>query len=311
MKPVLGFSGGIHLAGTNLNLDAPSSRRVSVITHASVKGLRKKAQVVITPQMLAVTGRHKQLKVLPLNFGKAMGLGKIELKLYPSGFSKGSSIVLIHVDGVRYLYAAFLGMDQRRSTAEVPKVPRADVLIVRNAGGAFHNKNLSAIRAIRHVMPQIEQSLSVHNCALVLTPMHQDAVELALALRGTGLRVLLHKSILHFAQKLGMPGFNSVRVAPGQRHRSAVVLWPACLAESPVIAGFSGPRFYLPGSTGDIEVPFSGMIDPWRLVKLARLSQAGQVAVIGALSQKAESMLKKAGIAFHTCMPPAQPDLPF
>lgn len=303
------ITGGLHLAGTQLNLDEPAIGRTSVITHRCVQGLRKKVRVVMTPQLMEVIGRPKYMQILPLGFGKTMGIGRINLSLYPSGFSKGSCLAIIDADGTRYLYAGLSGMGQRRSTAEAPRVPKADILVLRNADVDFSSKNLSSVSAINDVMPAIEQSLSDNNCALLLSGLVPDAVELALALKGLGVRVLLHKSILRFSQKIGVPGFNAVKVAPGKRVKASVVLWPAALADSPVLHDYHGPRFFQPGGEGDVEVPFSGMIDPWRLMKLARMSHARQVIIFGKLSKKAQTMLNRAGLPFKTFWIPDQLEL--
>jgi len=306
VEPELVITKGLHIAGTHLNLDEPGHVRASLITNSCVKGLRKKAKAIMTPRLMEVTGRPKFLQIMPLNFGKTMGLGKIKLSLYPSGLSKGAGIAIIETAESRYLYVSLSGLDQHRVSAEMPRVPKADTLIVRHAGVDFREKNLSAVQAVNGLLPLIGQSLSQNNCALLLPDLLPDAVELALALKGAGLRVLLHTSVLQFARKVGVLGFNAVRVAPGKRTRASVVIWPYSLANSPVLGNYHGPRFCQPGDNGDIEVPFSGKIDPWRLMKLARASHAKQVLVVGKLAKKSETMLERAGILFSVFWNPDQ-----
>jgi len=310
VNPELVITKGLHLAGTQLNLDEPVHGRISVVTNVCVQGLRKKVKVIITPQLIDIIGRSKYLQAMPLRFGKTTGMGKININLYPSGFSKGSSMVLIDTGDVRYLYASLLGLDQRRSTAEGPRIPKADILVLRHANIDFHSKNLSAVRAANEVMPAIEQSLSAYKCALVLPSLVPDAVELALALKAKGVRVLLHKSILHFSQRLGVPGFQAVKQPPGKRIKPAVVLWPYSLSGSQLLREYNGPRFCQPGNNGDVEIPFSGMIDPWRLMKLVRMSHAKQVLVFGNISKKAQTMLNRAGLSFSIFYNPDQLTMP-
>ena len=304
------FTGGLHIKGSRLNLDAPSRTRTSVVTHSEVGFLRRKAKIVLTSPLLSVIGKRGYMVPFPLVFFAPMEIEGVGLELYPSGYSKGASMVLLNVNGQKVLYASRLGLDQQRTTAESPRVPDADFLVVAMSPIRFNQKNRGPVKAFKAVETQIERSLSRYNAAVILSPLPADALELALTMKGRGLRVLMHPSFYAYSRRIGVPGFHRVQVMPGKRTLPAVILWPDRNTNN-LLDGYKGPVLYLPGASGDLQVPFSGMIDPWRVIKLAKQSNATKVFVVGALSEASTKVLTRSGLNFEVFTPPVQTEMSF
>ncbi len=236
------YDDGVRVDGTVLWLDSPRTRHMTFLSSPSLDPLPLGARTLLSSDAAGIlSGRLKDVRVLPVDYHRPFSLGELDMELLPDGVQVGSGhLLLTRGEGESLLYAR----DPRMSpnlTAPSPRLPKADVLVMGCLDGDVRRSLPPRGWSEEAVLGFVSRATARGNTPVLLTERHGLAQELVAILGREGLEVYAHRSLLETLPTYRARGVDlQVRGLHGPVPGGGVVVWPGELDRSKVLARLGG-----------------------------------------------------------------------
>ncbi len=185
--PSVVWSQGIHLTGTPLWCDALSPSGICFISYAGAIKSRQHT-VLATQTTLSLLRKTKRDNALVSPFLQPFSLGALELELIPSGYTLGSSSLLIHHNDETILYAGRVGQHSS-DLFESTEVRSCDVVIIDIPYADLTYRVPSPKQIIKKIQTHVQESRKQNKVPLFLVSSLIRGIEVAYALKDNCVRV--------------------------------------------------------------------------------------------------------------------------
>lgn len=233
------YDRGIHLPECGVWLDPLRRQQLAVVSHAHGDHVARHRAVVCTAPTYRLLSHRVGPGVSPqlLSYGEEVTMGGAAVSLHPAGHVLGSSQVLIQQRGLRILYSGDIRC-RRGFTAEPLEHVACDLLVVEATFGHPHYRFPSSAQVVAQIVTFCQEALEDRCTPILLAYSLGKSQEVLAALRGSGLRLLLHSKVHALVEIYRDLGIDLPRAECLQEESSlaeAVVVVPPHLRGSPSV----------------------------------------------------------------------------
>lgn len=306
------YDRGVHLPECGLWLDPRRPRDLAVVSHAHGDHIARHRAVVCTPATYRILSHRVGDGVTAhlLAFGEEMARGDAVVSLHPAGHVLGSSQVLVRQREVRLVYSGDIRC-REAYTAEPLAHVECDVLVVEATFGHPHYRFPPTAEVVAAVVRFCENALADGRTPVLLAYSLGKSQELLAALRGSGLRVLLHPAVhalVEIYRELGVDLPPAERLAEGADLGGAVLVVPPHLrrlralerigpTRTAVLTGWAVDRDATLGRLGcDAAFPLSDHCDFDELLTFVERSGAHRVLTLHGFADEFANQLRRRGL---------------
>ncbi len=308
-RPDVTWDRGVHVLGSVLWLDARRPDVLTFLSSARVREAGRQVRALCSDRTRTIVrALRKDFSPLVAPFGQAIRLGPMELTLFPSGHMPGAAILRLATEGGVLAYASHVAM-QPHALAEVPQVPKCDVLVVRADYGHLAVRLPPRNEALARVVDVARQALQAGRTPVFLGSLMGKSQEVVRALVDAGVPVKVHRTVAAVDGAYRALGFD-----PGAARQFRGGSAPGCALVLPETLRFRRtvqevPRRHLVWLSGralmpevlarmqvDEGIPLTGHLDPCGIESLVERSGATRVVTVGHGAEAVAERARRRGL---------------
>jgi len=301
---------GIHLPGCALRLDPRRKASLAVVSHAHSDHAGWHAVTIASFATMDLMRARKPVpkgcSLIELDYGETYSTDSARITLFPAGHILGSAQVLMETEEGRLLYT---GDFKRREslTCEVAASVKAETLVMESTFG-HPRYAFPPVEMVREsILSFCKQSLSAGETPILLAYSLGKSQELLAILAGSGLEVVVHRSVSVMSAVYEKHGVHlgKYSVWNGKNHLGKVLIIPPNSrassqklekSRSAVISGWAMDSSAIYRNRCDAAFPLSDHADHGELIEHVEETGAKRVFTVHGFTEEFAGDLRHFGI---------------
>ncbi len=309
--------GGFRILGTPIGFGTAGGASLKFLSHVDEPMPSRGTRVLITPFLSqAIDAEKRGFDVLTLGYGRRIRLGRMDIRLFPSGLGLGASQFEVSFKDRKIVYAG--GVRLSRPLFSSPAAfPSCDMLLLDAAPA--EPRPPSPKRVSKQIEAWVKETLSIGRVPLLLAGSITSALDLAQILQQLDIQMRACRPLFEMLRRIESVGYampNLTRLEQTWPTAGAVIhfahLWPKSRfsAATSMLVAYVGPGRNKPKWANAAFRLGEGEDRPG-LVSYVKKTNATQVALGPQCDEATSKLLRNAGFDVYKVQHPKQIPLPF
>ncbi len=307
----IAYDGGFRLLSTPLGFE--QSRGASLRFVAGLDGPlpSRGSRVLISPLVAAaIDAENRGFDALHLGYNRKIRLGRMDIRMLPSGMGPGASQIQIDFENRSIVYTEGIRLSSALASDSV-EIPNCDVLLI--GGAPAEPKPPSPRTVAAKLKTWIGDVANRGRLPVLCVDSKSAAVDAASVLRDSDVEVRLQRGLFEMFKRIESAGYATARILRLEQSlpETGVVmhhsdLWPtSSFRHARVSVAYLGRGREKPGFA-DASFRFGETEDRPGWVAYARKTGAKEVALGPGYGANMQKLLVKAGLKVYRWRPPTQ-----